>query len=268
MFHENEILWMFFIFFRWCEPATDRRTSAARKQRRLTALSATQGVRPTMSPGNGSSSMHQRWWVAILVAGLGLGPAWAQVVYKWVDAQGATQYTSTPPPAGVPVTVIRPPAAPTAEAASQARAAAQRSIDEAARMAEARQREQALQRAQADRLQRDTALRQQRCAAARSQLEVVQRQGPVLRYDERGQRIYLEDSQRDAEIARLKADVAEQCGPLGPDTALPGRPALPAAMACAAAREALRDLQAPAQRAAPSDIAAATQRVQKACAGL
>ncbi len=87
-----------------------------------------------------------------VMAGLLLtaGAADAQKIYKWTDAGGRVQYTNTPPPAGVPFSTLGPPPAPDAEAASQARARAQRSIDEAARAADERRRAQTQRDAQAE----------------------------------------------------------------------------------------------------------------------
>ena len=71
------------------------------------------------------------------------GSTWAQTVYKWVDRNGVTQYSSSPPPAGASGVVVPVPPSPSAEAASQAKAAAQRASDEAKRREADRLREQA-----------------------------------------------------------------------------------------------------------------------------
>lgn len=202
--------------------------------------------------------------IVLVLAGLcAAAPAAAQTVYKWTDAGGRVQYTNTPPPAGVPFSTLGPPPAPDAEAASQARARAQRSIDEAARAADERRRAQTQRDAQAESDRVQGAERQRRCAAARHDLQLLQRGGPVFHYDERGQRVYVDDKQRDAETARMRAAVEQWC--TGTETGAP--PAPSARSQCAAAREALADLSAPGARAVPSDLAAARQRADRACAG-
>ena len=49
------------------------------------------------------------------------------------------------------------------------------------------------------------------CSNARNNLAVLQRQRPVYHVDKNGQKQYVEDSSRDAEIAAAQRSVAESC---------------------------------------------------------
>lgn len=49
------------------------------------------------------------------------------------------------------------------------------------------------------------------CNFARSQLNVVQTQRPVYSINNKGERIYIEDQDRETQIARKKRQVAEEC---------------------------------------------------------
>lgn len=201
------------------------------------------------------------------------GSTWAQTVYKWVDRNGVTQYSSSPPPAGASGVVVPVPPPPSAEAASQAKAAAQRASDEA------RRREADRLREQADKQLKDAAARSsavdrlQRCAKAREQLDVLTKPAPVYRRNEQGERIYLEDAARDAEIARLRAEVAMYCS--GADEMQQMQDAATRQRATSAAQRAkcnealdqLRDLQADPSRLPAADIEAARQRVRLSCGG-
>lgn len=201
------------------------------------------------------------------------GAAWAQTIYKWVDRNGVTQYSSAPPPAGASAVRVPVPPPPSAEAASQAKAAAQRASDEAKRREADRLREQADKQLRDSGARSSAADRLQRCAKAREQLEVLTKPAPVYRHNERGERIYLEDSARDAEIGRLRSEVAMYCSRADEmqklqDAATRQRATSAAQSAkCNEAQELLRDLQADSSRLAAADIEAARQRVRLLCGG-
>jgi Domain of unknown function (DUF4124) len=201
------------------------------------------------------------------------GSTWAQTVYKWVDRNGVTQYSSSPPPAGASGVVVPVPPSPSAEAASQAKAAAQRASDEAKRREADRLREQADKQLKDDAARSSAVNRLQRCAKAREQLDVLTKPAPVYRQNERGERIYLEDSARDAEIVRLRSEVAMYCSSADEmqnlqDAATRQRATSAAQRAkCNEAQELLRDLQAEPSRLSAADIEAARQRVRLLCGG-
>jgi Domain of unknown function (DUF4124) len=215
------------------------------------------------------------WCIAaLLVAAMAwTGGGWAQTVYKWVDRNGVTQYSSSPPPAGASGVVVPVPPPPSAEAASQAKAAAQRASDEAKRLEAERLREQADTQFKDDAARRSAAGRLQRCAKAREQLDLLMKPAPVYRHNERGERIYLEDSARDAEIARLRSEVAMYCSSADEmqklqDAATRQQATSAAQRAkCNEAREQLRDLQADPSRLAAADIEDAQRRVRLLCGG-
>jgi len=209
----------------------------------------------------------------LLAAFAWAGSTCAQTVYKWVDRHGVTQYSSSPPPAGASGVVVPVPPPPSAQAASQARAAAQRAGDEAKRLETQRLREQAAKQLKDDAARRSAVDRLQRCARAREQLEVLKTPVPAYLRNERGERIYLEDAARDAEIARLRSEVALYCSSADEmqglqDAATRQRAASAAQRAkCYDAQDQLRDLQADPSRLPAADIEAARQRVRLFCGG-
>jgi hypothetical protein len=209
----------------------------------------------------------------LLAAFVWAGNTSAQTVYKWVDRQGVTQYSSSPPPAGTSAVVVPVPPPPSAQAASQARAAAERTGDEAKRLETQRLREQAAKQLKDDAARRAAVDRLQRCAAAREQLEVLKTPAPAYLRNERGERIYLEDAARDAEIARLRSEVALYCSSADEmqglqDAATRQRAASAAQRAkCLEAQDQWRDLQADPSRLPTADLEAARQRVRLFCGG-
>lgn len=133
------------------------------------------------------------------------GPVSAQV-YKWVDAQGRTHYSESPPPEqkdkarkvdmsnagkGVPA-----PVKPVAEQEGDFR---RRQIE----------REGKERRAEQEERQREQA--RQQCVRVRQQLAMLREQVPIFSRDEKGERRYLEDSDRQAEISRLEKFQRDSC---------------------------------------------------------
>lgn len=53
--------------------------------------------------------------------------------------------------------------------------------------------------------------RAMRCSGARRNLEVLKRERPVFSYDKQGKRVYVEDSNRQSEVAAAQQQVAEAC---------------------------------------------------------
>ena len=92
-----------------------------------------------------ATARSARPWIWAAAAMLCAAGVQAQDIYKWVDASGVTQYTSAPPPPGVPATRLHTAPSPSPVAASQARAEARRQADEQDRRTAERQRELAQQ---------------------------------------------------------------------------------------------------------------------------
>ena len=137
-------------------------------------------------------------------------------VYRWVDEKGVTHFSELPPPGQQAVKPRQPAAAqgqPEAAAASADGAGRpagktwqeketefrQRQIE---RDAAARKQEE--QDAAAKRLQRD-------CLLARKSLENLQNANAVARYDDRGERVYLDDRQRAALIQQRRQEIDARC---------------------------------------------------------
>jgi len=209
-----------------------------------------------------------RFVAALMVAVLtGLGPnAAAAQVYKWVDANGVTNYGPSPPP-GAKATPLQAPAAPSADAAAQAAAEAKRLKADAERSAAERASETT--RRQGDDLaaRRNAAARLQGCARAREQLDVLTTGGPVFRYDARGERVYLPDENRDAVIAHLRGEVRTLCAGLDSDAAT-RQLKLQAIrdQRCIQARDDLKDLERQGSRVVPDqDMVKAREKVRQTC---
>jgi len=146
-------------------------------------------------------------FLALLVVVLTLGAT----VYKWVDEKGVTHYSETPPASEQRAKKIEvQPSSPAAGAEAGRKSWQEKEVEFQKRQAEreeARKQEQAAEAA----ARRDARIREERCAAAKKNLETLQIRRPVYRLDEKGERVYLDDPGRAAEIARMKKEIETYC---------------------------------------------------------
>ena len=130
--------------------------------------------------------------------------------YKWKDASGATQYSDTPPPsnardvqqlrkAGTPV----PSAPSTTGGATQSKSVADAEAEFRKRMA-AREEADAKQA----KAQEDEQTRVRHCDQAKAQLSALESGNRVARYLPSGERVALDDAER--EQAKIEAQKAVQ----------------------------------------------------------
>ena len=213
--------------------------------------------------------------VSLLLAGPALAETW-----RWRDAEGNVHFGDRPP-AGVTaerLNVQRKPAALSPED-RQRRLDALRA-DEASRNA---RREAASARAERDAEQAEDARAsdRRRCDRARWALAALETARPVYR-DENGAyrvkrspnepdiytgaREYLDDAERQAEIARHRRDMGEYCAdtPELTDKKL-AEEDLRHAEACEFAEATLQQLEQPEARATPEEIAARRQFLETEC---
>lgn len=163
-------------------------------------------------------------------------PASAQI-YQWKDAQGRTHYSDTPPPTE-PVKTLqakpRAPIVPNEETPPAAEAGAETQAGEAA----AEEKKPAEGKAEAAKPQtaaeKDAEFRKRRaaeaeaadkaakerqraedmrrsCDQARGQLAALQNSRRVTRYNASGEREFLDDSARAAELERTQKYIADNC---------------------------------------------------------
>lgn len=146
--------------------------------------------------------------VSCLIASLA---AEAQI-YQYKDASGRTVYSDQPPPggmvkgrvvAGESATSAPPPAG---NAAESPKTAADRELE-----FRKRQKEQQDAVAKREKEEADKLARKQDCERARRNLEIMESGERVATRDDKGERVFLEDSQRAAEADRARKVVAELC---------------------------------------------------------
>lgn len=139
------------------------------------------------------------FFVALVLSSAAL----AQQMYKWVDEKGVTHFSEAPPPDGKaeakkitvkPVGEEKPRVDDWREREQQSRQlkAKQDVAEEAQRM-------------------RDQAGRAQRCRTAQRQVDIYRNSMAVFKLNEKGERVFLEDGQRSAELKRWEEEVRNNC---------------------------------------------------------
>ena len=152
---------------------------------------------------------------ATIVASLVLasGPATAQWI--WKDEAGQVIASDQPPPPDTPPSrIVKQPRARAANAPAAPKAPpvdAQKSL--ADRDLEARQQEKA--NADAAKKAADDAARaqamQDNCRAIRGNVAALQAGGRAARFNEKGEKVYIDDNQRQDEINKQQAQAAQYC---------------------------------------------------------
>jgi hypothetical protein len=143
-----------------------------------------------------------------LAALLACATSAASAQYAWIDANGVKQYSDVPPPPSVPASrVLKSPgslAAPPAAAAQEAAPSAGPSLAE--QEAEFQKRRAAAEeKRRADEQQaRLEANKRSVCEAARAQKRALDSGERLWRIDASGQRRYLEDADRAAQLREVQ----------------------------------------------------------------
>lgn len=157
----------------------------------------------------GRSSAHSKTAGLVLLFALlavAAAPAVA-AVYKWVDRNGVTQYSSTPPPDGkVTKLHIRP--APPRKVID---AAAQRLEQHLEESKESDVEDKAAARRQAEEATTLQEVAARNCHIAKEDLYRLRLQKPVFYLNEKGERVYIEDKERASRIQKLQEEAAANC---------------------------------------------------------
>lgn len=151
--------------------------------------------------------MGMRFLTALILTMLAAGAS--AEVYKWVDAQGKVHYGERPP-VGQDATELHrasQPYTPPAEDVERARERTELLLEGQRRHREAEQEAQAREAAKA----REQAQRKRRCQIARRNHRVLEVGRPVYKTNDNGERVYLEDAERQAEIARWAKQIETYC---------------------------------------------------------
>jgi hypothetical protein len=143
--------------------------------------------------------------IRIVLVSLVLLPwAAAAEMYKWVDEKGRTVYSEQPPPDGKGTKLDIRTSPGSAAAPTDWK---QKEIDARQSRITKEQQEQN-QKAQE---QNQMTARKQNCIESQRQLNIAQTPRPVFQVNEKGEKVYLDDKDRQREIDGWAANVKKYC---------------------------------------------------------
>lgn len=146
----------------------------------------------------------QKIILVILIHIFALGISSAEI-YKWVDENGVTQYTQTPPPKGDFKNIKAPPKP--AIAPSEAKRQLQDKVD----AYDERRTDAAKSDEEADKLRADTAKRQADCAQSKKNLEYFQSHSRIKYTGKDGNVTILPEEERQKKMATMRDNIKKLC---------------------------------------------------------
>ncbi|HEX3098222.1 MAG TPA: DUF4124 domain-containing protein [Usitatibacter sp.] len=148
--------------------------------------------------------MIRRILVAMLVLACGSAGA---ALYKWVDEKGVTHYTEEPPPDRKATKIEIRKEGPPAKA-DQPESWKDKEVEFRRRRLEKERQEETA----SAREKNEAARRENNCVRAREALDMLTHGRPIYRVNEKGERVYMEDAERDAETKRWRKEAETWCG--------------------------------------------------------
>lgn len=143
---------------------------------------------------------------ALSIAGQAMA---GEYIYQWKDKSGQYVYSDNPPPGNIPSRMLRRDAVgeismPAANTAAPS--TADREVE-----SKKRQQEQSEKQAKSDKDSADAKAKAQNCEAAKNQLAALDSGQRVARFNAQGEREFLDDAQRSAEVERTRKIIADSC---------------------------------------------------------
>ena len=129
-----------------------------------------------------------------------LAPLASAQLYKYTDKDGKTVYSDQPPVNSESKQInVQPASGPTKTYVERDKEA-QKGRDESKEKAK-----------KAEQSEKEAKANEERCAQLRSALQVYTDGGRITKYNEKGERVYLGDSEIEAERKKAQRDVDEAC---------------------------------------------------------
>jgi len=126
------------------------------------------------------------------------------VLYKWVDANGRVSYSDQPPPSNVKAEVVSGAAVISAPDAVRDMASQEMDLKK-------RQAQRVDEQKKVEKVRADTALQQQACIELRGKIKIFESDQPIVRINEVGEQVFMDDTMRVRERERLEGTLRERC---------------------------------------------------------
>ncbi len=139
--------------------------------------------------------------IALVALCLLLAPLASAQLYKWVDKDGKVHYSDQPPPATATkqINVAPGPSGPAPSAIEK---------DKALEKARTESRDAAKKSEEKEKVAKQ---REAECGKAKSYLQGLDNGGRFVTFDEKGNRVFMEADQIEAEKAKARQNVEEAC---------------------------------------------------------
>ena len=131
-------------------------------------------------------------------------------VYKWVDEDGKVYFSDSPPP-DIVTEKIKPPPAPSEDDIRRTQARTDLLVEQQKVSADQRAQEREEKRLRQDIAEEQAIDRAILCSRARRSLYALLQPRAAFTTNERGERVYIPDTFRQAEIEEQKRVVAAMC---------------------------------------------------------
>ena len=141
-----------------------------------------------------------------LVCLLGISPMSHAKLYKWVDAEGNTHYTQSPPPEGVTTEDVKLPASVNLDNKEAVKSFEEQQM-KGQESTETKQKGEEDQKQQAERAD----LKKENCKKARAKLANVQSAGRIRSVDEEGNVIRATEDERQRRIMDAQGKIGKWC---------------------------------------------------------
>jgi len=128
-------------------------------------------------------------------------------LYKWVDEKGVTHYTEEPPPDRKATRIEIRSDGPAAKP-EKTESWKEKEVEFHRRRLEKEREEETA----SAREKNAAAQRERNCLRARDALDTLTHGRPIYRVNEKGERVYMEDAERDAETKRWRKEADTWCG--------------------------------------------------------
>lgn len=157
----------------------------------------------------GRMSTHITFGALALMALLLASGSVESAIYKWVDKDGKTHFSDSPPHSGAQE--ITPKQGPLDDEVREARERLERTLRRLKRKDDIRQERREKERQRKAAAEQQEARNQSRCRLLQQNLYVLLQQRPVYNINKKGERIYLNDETRNSEVKRVQKMIANYC---------------------------------------------------------
>ena len=164
-------------------------------------------VRSTGGPENSMSALRKGISFAVVAAVASLlAAAWPAdaAVYRWVDASGHVVYSDQPPPGDVKSELVSTQVAPADPNA--VKDMANKDLELKRRLAQRADEEKAAEKARATETKR-----REDCIRLRNNLRIVQSGDNLYRFNDQGEKVYIDDTMRQRDRERIEVQLRESC---------------------------------------------------------